>query len=150
MTTLALERLLIQSIPVAGAMGIHSLSTGPASVQIQAPLTPNRNHLEGGFGGSIFNLLVLSCYSMALLSVPEEFQEESHVVIQSASIRYLQPVTDDMIATCRLDNSEVLEKFRNGFRRKRIARLDLTAELWTTTNREIAATLSGQFVASHR
>ena len=150
MTAIALERLLIQNIPLALAMGIHSLSADSNGVRIHAPLGPNRNHLEGGFGGSIFNLLVLACYSNTLLSLPENAQEGSHVVIQSASIRYLQPVTDDMIATCRFPAPSLLDKFRDGFQRKGVARLELTAELRTTTSAEIMAILSGQFVASHK
>jgi thioesterase domain-containing protein len=150
MTAIALERLLIQNIPLAGAMGIHSLSADSIGIRIQAPLGPNRNHLEGGFGGSIFNLLVLACYSTALLSLSEDAQEESHVVIQSASIQYRRPVMGDMIATCRFSAPSRLDKFRDGFKRKGLARLELTAELYTTTNAEIAAILNGQFVASHK
>ncbi|MBK7890920.1 MAG: YiiD C-terminal domain-containing protein [Bdellovibrionales bacterium] len=150
MTAIALERLLIQNIPLALAMGIHSLSTDSIGIRIHAPLGPNRNHLEGGFGGSIFNLLVLACYSTTLLSLPEDKQENSHVVIQSAAIRYLQPVTDDMIAACRFPALNLLDKFRDGFQRKGVARLELTAELYTTTSTEIMAILSGQFVASHK
>ena len=150
MTAIALERLLIQNIPLALAMGIHSLSADSIDVRIRAPLGPNRNHLEGGFGGSIFNLLVLACYSTTLLSLPEDAQDGSHVVIQSASIRYLQPVTDDMIATCRFATSAQLEKFRDGFKRKGVARLELTAELCTTASADVMAILSGQFVASHK
>ncbi|MBL7686530.1 MAG: YiiD C-terminal domain-containing protein [Bdellovibrionaceae bacterium] len=150
MTVSALERLLIQNIPMAGAMGIHSLSADSMGVRIHAPLGPNRNHLEGGFGGSIFNLLVLACYSTTLFTLPEDAQEGSHVVIQSASIRYRRPVTDDMIASCRFPASSQLEKFRDGFRRKRLARLELTAELYTATNADVAAILNGQFVATHK
>ncbi len=150
MTATALERLLIQNIPLASAMGIHSLSADSTGIRIHAPLGPNRNHLEGGFGGSIFNLLVLACYSTTLLSLPEDAQEGSHVVVQSASIQYRRPVTDDMVATCRFPASSQLEKFRDGFRRKGLVRLELTAELSTTTNADIAAILNGQFVASHK
>lgn len=150
MTATALERLLIQNIPLASAMGIHSLSADSTGIRIHAPLGPNRNHLEGGFGGSIFNLLVLACYSTTLLSLPEDAQEGSHVVVQSASIQYRRPVTDDMVATCRFPASSQLEKFRDGFRRKGLVRLELMAELSTTTNADIAAILNGQFVASHK
>ncbi len=97
-----LEQLLHEDIPVSQAMGIRVAGYDGKNLQLAAPLEPNFNHKLTAFGGSLYSLAVLCGWGLLHLKLTER-ELHKHIVIQEASIRYLLPVAEDMIAECQLD-----------------------------------------------
>ncbi len=98
MSPVDLERFLHEKIPLTVAMGVRVAECSDARLVLEAPLTPNRNHLQTAFGGSLHALATLSGYGLLwwLLREPQ-----AHLVIRESTARYLRPVRGDLKATCQ-------------------------------------------------
>ena len=80
-------------------------------LSLVAPLVHNSNDKGTAFGGSLYCLAVMSCWSwfyLRCLNTRIEPIGVPNIVVTKASIDYLLPVTDEtIIATCRLDDESI-------------------------------------------
>lgn len=119
-----IERVLYAEMPLAAAMGVKIVECSPERVIVTAPLAANRNHQRTAFGGSLHALATLAGYGIvwALLDDPA-----AHVVIRESIIRYVRPVRGDLRAVCLPPGEAEVARFREHYRRKGRARLNLRA-----------------------
>lgn len=130
MTQLALfEKRIHDEIPLSKALGIRLLSWDGHALLLSAPLEPNRNHQGTGFGGSVYCAAVTAAWSLTELALADTGLKGT-VVVQSGTIDYLEPVTEDFYVLCRLPGEEIPERFRKSLARHGKGRLDLTAEVF--------------------
>lgn len=142
-----LERLLHAEIPLTRAMQVRVLRSDRNGLALGAALTPNLNHKQTAFGGSLNSLATLACWGLIHLLVRDHGQTIT-VVIQESSVQFLKPVTRDFEALCSPPPAPVIEKFLHMLERKGRARLTLDATI--RTDGEIALRFRGQFVAYDR
>jgi thioesterase domain-containing protein len=119
-----LERRLNEDIPLTGAMGLTVAGYTGRSLSLRAPLEKNYNHKATAFGGSLYSVAVLAGWGFLFLKL-QESGRGGRIVIQESRIRYLRPVAEDIVATCRLASDGQLERFLHTFDRRGTARIDL-------------------------
>ncbi|MEJ2059252.1 MAG: thioesterase domain-containing protein [Gammaproteobacteria bacterium] len=124
----ALQHTLHHEIPLTRAIGIKVTDVTHDAVTLTAPLENNLNHKATAFGGSLYSVAVLAGWSL-IHSRLHELGLAAHIVIQESDIRYLQPVTQDIVATARIESEAGFEKFVRLFRKKGMARISLNAEI---------------------
>lgn len=130
MTQLALfQKRIHDEIPLSRAMGVQLYSWDGKALVVSAPLEPNQNHQGTGFGGSVYAVAVTAAWGLTELSLADLGLRGS-VVVQNGTIDYVEPVTMDFYAVCRLPGDEIPERFRKSLARHGKGRLDLTAEVF--------------------
>tara|TARA_R110002095_G_scaffold92898_2_gene81145 strand:- start:1045 stop:1503 length:459 start_codon:yes stop_codon:yes gene_type:complete len=135
---------LHQHIPVTRAMQINVLPEAKKSLRLSARLSPNLNHQETAFGGSIASLGILAGWTLIHLRLRDD-RLRYKIVIQKSEIEFLHPIEDDFEAECPIPDECIWEQFHAGLQRKGRARIALEASV--TVNRQIAAVIRGTFVA---
>ncbi|MCA9006393.1 MAG: YiiD C-terminal domain-containing protein [Planctomycetaceae bacterium] len=135
---------LHQHIPVTRAMQISVLPVSDGSLKLSAKLTPNLNHQETAFGGSIASLGILAGWTLIHLKLRVD-QQNYKIVIQKSEIEFLRPIEADFTAECPLPDESVWSLFHNSLQRKRRGRIAL--ESTVKVNGQTAAVINGTFVA---
>ena len=138
----AAEEFFHEQIPLTQAMGVRVVAHAETGFAIQAPVALNYNHLHTAFGGSINAIATLAGYGFVWLQLRDE---AAHVVIRESSIRFHQPVREEIIAVCETPTPDELQKFRCQLERNDRARLKLRVRV--EENGATAATFEGVFVA---
>lgn len=123
-----LEAYLHENIPLSRDMGVRVTEAATERVRLLAPLEPNLNHRETGFGGSISALAILSGWSLLWCRMRECASGHS-TIIQSSAVEYLAPVTADFTASCAAPDSQEWERFRRSFERRGRGRIALHASI---------------------
>ena len=124
-------------------MGVQVISAEPEFVCLRAPLEPNLNHRATAFGGSLSALAILCCWVSVRLQV-EGIEPIPQIVIQKNSIRYLRSVDDAFEASCRAPQSDEWRRLLDAYRRHRMGRIRLEAEL--KVNNLLAGRFRGDYV----
>jgi thioesterase domain-containing protein len=109
---------------------------------LAAPLAPNINHERSAFGGSLASLMTLACWGYLWLIL--EGEPKLHIVVNEAKLRYLKPVTGELVARCPVPGTKALKTFRETLARRGKSRIELTAEV--RQGGTVAALYSGSFV----
>lgn len=138
-----LERYMHTTIPQVVQMQVRVMAVDAAGLTLSAPLGPNINHEQTAFGGSIASLGTLACWGHLWLLLEE--QPHMHIVVNEAHIRYLRPVTTDLIAHCVAPAAEAQRRFLDTLARRGKARMELKAIIGQGV--AMAAEYTGSFVA---
>lgn len=138
-----LERYMHATIPQVVQMQVKVAAFDTTGLSLTAPLTPNINHEQTAFGGSIASLATLACWGYLWLLL--EDTPGMHMVVNEAHIRYLKPVTAALNAHCPTPSAETLKKFLDTLTRRGKARIELKAVMGQHS--VIAAEYTGSFVA---
>ena len=138
-----LENYLRQQIPLTQALDVKVVRAESDSCEVLAPLNPNRNHLGTAFGGSLNSILLLACYTW-LFNLLKKQGFDEHIVLKSSEIKYLLPVQEDIRAICKSPREQDLHKFLSAYKKKRRARIRLTATI--SVKEGTACELTGEFV----
>ena len=136
------EKFLRERIPITRAMGLHVVTDAAHGFAVEAPVALNYNHLQTAFGGSINAVATLAGYTFLWLELREA---SAHVVVAASSIRFLEPVRENIRATCVEIDARKLEDFREQFRASGKARI--TLQVRVEENGSVAAQFEGTFVA---
>jgi thioesterase domain, putative len=144
MQEIELQEYLYEHIPLSKALGISVRQATMERVILQAPLALNINHKKTVFGGSLYNVATLACWSLAFLNV-RCLQIRAEIVISSGNIKYRAPVKEDFTVECAIENQDVLSHFKEGLRKKGKARLGLNAKIYQGSC--LAVDYAGDFVA---
>ena len=137
-----LAAFLRERIPLSSAMAVEVRAAGPDGVELYAPLEPNRNHRNTGFGGSASALAILAAWS-ALKVRMSAAGLRGRIVIRRNTMSYDRPITAGFTATAAPPEGEAWQKFATTLERGRTARVHVRATLWSEG--ELVGELDGEF-----
>lgn len=115
-------------LPITDYMGMTVESYDGQTLTLKAPLAPNINDKQTGFGGSLYNMAVMACWGMAYLKT-QEAEIACNQVVAKGSIEYKAPVTGEIRATCHVKDLSVTEAFINDFKTNGKARINLSSSI---------------------
>lgn len=144
MTPAEFETFLFDQIPQTKSLGVLIRKVSLDSVELTAPLEPNRNHLGTAFGGSLGTLLVLAGYTW-LYNALAERGHHCNVVLRKSNVDYLKPVDRDFVAVAHAPTEKDFAEFFEAFERKGKGRIVIKAEIKNAGN--IACLFTGEFIA---
>lgn len=144
--TLALERHIRASIPLARAMEVRVAEYDGHRLALAAPLAPNVNDKGCAFGGSLASLATLAGWGLICLKLGEA-GIDADVYVQDSSIVYLAPVWDEIVAEAAAGPDESWERFVDSMRERGRARISVEAELAAAEGGSVPARASARFVA---
>ncbi|AZZ35465.1 thioesterase [Bdellovibrio sp. qaytius] len=136
-----LETKLHKEIPLSQFMQVKVVYADQKHIELQAPLGPNHNHVGTAFGGSLATMMVLAAYCQLFKII----NETGHVLLKTASMNYIHPVTGTLRAVCLAPTDEIVQKFQDAFSKKGKGRLTLTSQILLADNR-VACEMTGEFV----
>ncbi|HUG97732.1 MAG TPA: YiiD C-terminal domain-containing protein [Gammaproteobacteria bacterium] len=139
-----LRDLWAKGIPLAGEMGVAIQRLDEHVLAVTAPLAPNRNHMGSAFGGSLQGLATLAGWGVALLAVGAP--DSHHVVIRHAQMRFILPVSGELVAEAALPSAGAIAAFRGTLADRGYARLSVPVII-RGPGESIAARYVGEFVA---
>jgi thioesterase domain-containing protein len=139
-----LQEYLYDHIPLSKALGISVQLATIEQVILQAPLDLNINHKKTAFGGSLYSVATLACWSLVFLNV-RCLNIHSEIVISGGDIKYLAPVKDDFTVKCIIENQEELLRFKMMLHKKSKSRIRLNARIYQGSC--LAVDYAGDFVA---
>lgn len=131
-------------IPLAGAMGVEIRRLDEQLLVIAAPLEPNRNHMGTAFGGSLQGLATLAGWGVTLIATGNP--DTHHVVIRDAQMRFLAPVSGELVATAERPPPGAVAAFRGTLAARGRARLTVPVTIGGLAD-TVAARFVGEFVA---
>lgn len=105
MTADELTEFLQRSIPLTRALALRVTELDAGFVRLRAPLEPNLNHHGTAFGGSLAVLGILAGWA-ALHHGLHAAAIDASLVVRHSALDYLQPVTGELIAECRLPEAQ--------------------------------------------
>lgn len=121
---------LAREIPISQSLALEPLSWEESRLTFAVPLSPNRNHMGTGFGGSLYTASLLVAWSWLHLKLRElGISEKIHIVIQDAHIHYPAPMKEDAVAICKASSDEAWARFAKMFRRYGKGRITLESHL---------------------
>lgn len=144
-----LERLMLETIPLARSMGLRVLEFDDNRLALSAPLAPNVNDKGCAFGGSLISLMTLACWGLTTLKL-DEAGLKADVYVQDSEIKYLAPVWDELIAEAHLDPGQTWDDFVTQLTERGKARVTLHAEVTALEGGGVACRFTGQFVAKRQ
>lgn len=144
----ALEREILDDIPLARAMQLHIAAHAPDRLAMSAPLAPNINDKGCAFGGSLASLLTLSCWALVVLRL-RAAGEDCDVYVQDSQLRYLAPVWGELRAESQLAEGESWDGFFAMLGARGKGRLRVVATVADDSGKP-ATTLDARFVALRR
>jgi thioesterase domain-containing protein len=137
-----INQYLAEHIPISQALGVRVTVFDGESVRIAAPLTPNLNHRNTAFGGSLAALGILAGWSLVNFNL-QDLGLPCRVVIQKSEMDFLLPVDADFEAVAR--KPEPWETLIKTLRRRKKARVELPSDIML--DNKIVATHNGLYVA---
>jgi thioesterase domain-containing protein len=115
-------------LPIAQFMQMEVDAYTGDELVLSAPLEPNINDKQTAFGGSLYNLAVMSCWGMLYLQTQEK-GIACNQVVSKGGIRYLAPVTGKLTCVCKKPSDETLADFFAQFEKKGRARIALESSI---------------------
>jgi len=127
-----LEEYLHTHIPLTQSMGIKVAavepnSVAPNSVTLCAPLTPNINHQQTAFGGSLASLATLSAWCTILVALKSRGLT-ADIVVRKSQVDYLEAVREDFCA-CAVAPPNAWQSMGKTLAERGKARITLQSEI---------------------
>jgi len=124
-----LQATLEREIPMCTQMGIRVHDGGANGLVMRLPLTPNRNHQQTAFAGSLNALCTIAGWGSVYLLL-RELDRGGAIVIRRSAIKYQEPVTaTEIYARCNPVSAEARQYFLEMLDDKGQAKLELTVEV---------------------
>ncbi|MCL4864350.1 MAG: YiiD C-terminal domain-containing protein [Gemmatimonadales bacterium] len=143
-----LARVLMEELPITQSLGIGVATAEVNRVVLTLPLAANRNHKGTVFAGSLNAVATLAGWSLLWVELRARGLD-GHVVIQDATIRYLEPAHGDVQATCLGADPAEMDRAMTILARRGRARVALGVEVRDPDQR-LVATLAGRYVIHRR
>lgn len=137
-----------QKIPLAKAMDLRLNDYDGDRLSLFAPLAPNVNDKGCAFGGSLASLLTLAGWALVELALRRQ-GEDCDVYVGESTLRYLDPVWDDLNGEAQLAGGACWNTFFSTLAARGKARIEVMCEVPGAGSKP-AATLSARFVAKRR
>ena len=139
-----LQHYLADHFPAVASEGIAFDSESDEYLVLAAPLEKNHNDQQTAFGGSLYNLALMSCW-VTLYRACSQHIQKPRIVTRDAQMRYRHPVTSASIrASCRKPNPRQWEGFFAHYQRAQRTSITLTSRI--NSGDEVAAYFEGVFV----
>jgi thioesterase domain-containing protein len=139
-----LQAVLEREIPMCAQMGIKVHNGGAEGLVMRLPLSPNRNHQQTAFAGSLNALCTITGWGSVYLLL-RELGRDGNIVIRRSTIKYQEPVSSSEIyARCQPVSADARQYFLEMLGDKGQAKLDLTVEVAGSDGP--AVTFSGSYV----
>ena len=138
-----LESFVIEHLPLARAAGICVDDYSGDTLVVSAPLDKNINDKGTAFGGSLYNLCVITAWGMTDLKA-KELGLEGDIVVAKGEINYLRPLRGRLIATVAAPSKEDLIHIKKSYesRGKAIFLLEVTV---LDENQNLCVTFHGKY-----
>ncbi|MCX4188158.1 YiiD C-terminal domain-containing protein [Methylophaga sp. OBS4] len=117
-----------KQIPLTSALAVTVASYDSQSVKLDVPLTPNLNHRDTAFGGSLAAVGILAGWSLLFIKF-KEMNLSARLVIQKSQFDFTAPVDSDFHAICSLPDDKHWQLFLNTFQRRGRARITLRSQI---------------------
>ncbi len=124
----ALQAFVTQHVPLVAAAGIEVDHYDAQSLVLSAPLDKNINDKGTAFGGSLYNLCVVTGWGLTWL-LSQELQLAGEIVVAKGEIEYLRPLRGRLIATVARPEQDALCHFKAGYARRGKAVLQQTVTI---------------------
>lgn len=144
----SLSQVLSAELPITQSLGIGVLTAESGRVVLTLPLLANRNHKGTVFAGSLNAVATLAGWGLLWVELQHR-GIDAHVVIQDATIRYLEPAHGDVRATCTGVDPAEMDRAMAILARRGRARVTLSVEVHDADQR-LVATLTGRYVIHRR
>lgn len=151
----SLQTFVETHLPLGRAMGIDVHHYDAQSLSLLAPLPLNNNDKGTAFGGSLYCVAVMTCWSSLYLRCLEERLLDPsipagtpNIVVSKAEIEYLAPVkSDNIIASCSTADEDLWQSFFARFKSHGSAKIQLSSTVHTEENGggKVAVTFSGTY-----
>lgn len=145
-TVVALERLILESIPLSRAMELGVLDYDGNRLALAAPLAPNVNDKGCAFGGSIVSLMTLSAWGLIQLKLGAA-AIDAEVFVADSAVSYLSPVWDALVAEAFAEPGQDWDGFIATLRAEGKARITVVSEISAAQGGGVAAKMFARFVA---
>jgi thioesterase domain-containing protein len=142
MSPLAFTEYLHRNIPLTAAMQLRVLHSDGGSIELAAPLAPNRNHQHSAFGGALATLGIVSGWALLQQNLQSE-GIEARVVVQKSDCEFVLPAAAEFTAAGSLP--EDWPRFLDTLRKRGRARITVQSVL-RSAGQEVMRH-SGTFVA---
>ncbi len=138
------ERYLAEHIPLARALGARVERYDARELRISAPLTPNLNHRDTAFGGSLSALAILAGWARVAFDLRAR-GVSAHVVVQRSTVDFDAPVESAFEVRIAAFDEAVWATFQRTLARRRKARIVVQGTL--LANGEPVARFDARYVA---
>lgn len=139
-----LQSYIDEHIPSIRAAGATLSSYNSDILVLSAPLSKNHNDHGNAFGGSLYNLALMSGWAALFLECSKKI-DKPNIVTRDAQIRYRQPVNDEHIQiSCRLPSERQWEGFFAHYDKTGKTSISLSSTI--TSGGETAVRFEGVFV----
>ncbi|MEM1090300.1 MAG: YiiD C-terminal domain-containing protein [Pseudomonadota bacterium] len=138
------ETYLHRELPISRFMEVSVAEVSEQQVLLRAPLPPNKNDKNTGFGGSLASLLFMAGWGW-LFNALRRAELNADIVVQDSEIRYHRPSTGDLFACCEKPPAQDYDAFLDRLEQKRVARITLSS--WIGQASEPNVRMTGRFVA---
>ena len=125
-------------------MGITVNFMDSNTVSLTSPLSPNINHKDTAFGGSLSSTAILSCWTLVHHKL-NKITQHFNLVIQKSQIIYHAPVNGDFTSTCQIEDQKDWMRFKESLLKFGKARITVNSEIWS--NKRLSCTHTGVYVA---
>ncbi|MBT8140320.1 MAG: thioesterase domain-containing protein [Gammaproteobacteria bacterium] len=140
----SLHRYLQANFPALASANIEFDSESDEYLTLRAPLAQNHNDLDTAFGGSLYNLAMVSCWSTLYLGCSGRIAAPK-IVARDVQMRFRHPVTETVLrARCRKPNSRQWDGFFAHYEKAGRTSITLTSSIATPDGN--AAYFDGVFV----
>lgn len=139
-----LQAYLYEQIPMSKALGILVKKAELRRVVLQAPIDVNINHKKTVFGGSLYSIATLACWSLAFLNA-KHLNVNCEIMISQGEIKYKAPITGDFEVICQIHDEKAYTQFCHRLPKRNLSRITLTASI--EQQGQIAVTYQGDFIA---
>jgi thioesterase domain-containing protein len=109
-----LENFVIENLPLARAAGISVDEYSGDMLIVSAPLDKNINDKGTAFGGSLYNLCVITAWGMTDLKA-KELKLNGDIVVAKGEINYLRPLRGRLIAKVEAPSEAELEHIKKSY-----------------------------------
>jgi thioesterase domain-containing protein len=124
-----LQATLEREIPMSAQMGIRVHQADADGLVMRFPLSPNRNHQQTAFAGSLNALCTIAGWSSVFLLL-KELGRRGNIVIRRSTIKYQEPVNSpEIFARCHPVHPDARQYFLEMLDDKGQAKLDLSVEI---------------------
>lgn len=104
-----LEEKILNGIPLTRAMGFSIDTLDNNQISVRAAFDNNFNVHHTAFAGSLNAICTLALWGLVTSRLPEN----ASLVLADSSIRYIKPVTSDLVANCSIDEQTFSHFLKN-------------------------------------
>ena len=139
-----INNFISRNLPSIDACKIKIEKKNDTSLIVTAPLEYNKNDKGIAFGGSIYNIALMACWSTMFIECKKRL-DNPNILTRDGQIRYRHPCSDENIqAICNIPTKRQWEGFFAHYEKTGKTSLSLSSKI--ISNNDIAVFFDGVFV----